>query len=264
MSRPASSCACWRNDSRTRRFRRFLSHAFRQCFLDIASPSLARSMPLFLDKTVNNLSRLLLALANTWPNASASGKRLALVNRYPGAELGAGLPFSWLGIRLSSSCRVLSDASVFVGYCGVMLCGQVSEQSGCQLRAPFRASPFEYQAPGFGCHACPEPMGSRSLQVAWLKCALHCRLTCSWSLKVEPRKVLLQELRSEASRHGQKVGGKRTWGGNFCQPSLKPVAASATMDSQEKRDPGLRLESLIRDPCNQRSPGNVVRTACEF
>jgi hypothetical protein len=84
MSRPPSSSACRRNDSRTRRFRRFRAEALRQCFLDMASPSLARSFPFSLDKTVNKLSRLLFALANTKEYEAASGKRCDLLKRYAG------------------------------------------------------------------------------------------------------------------------------------------------------------------------------------
>src|SRR5690606_4815965 len=121
MSSPASSSACWRNDSRTSRFKRFLSQAFRQCFLDIASPSLAWSIPFSLDKTVNSLSRLLLALANTRLNASAPGKRLALLKRWSRTATDPEPVFERPAIAPSSSRPVLSDAFVIVGYCGVML-----------------------------------------------------------------------------------------------------------------------------------------------
>lgn len=175
-SSPASVPAWRRNDSRTRRFTRFLSQALRQCFRDIASPSLAWSLPFSLDKTVNKLSRLLLALANTRLYASASGKRLALVNRYPGTVAGPGRDFDRFAIRLCSSGPVLSDAFVFVGCCGVM---PLTCRLRCQLRTPFRASPLEHQATGFRCHASAKPVGSRPFQVAWLECAFHCRLTCA-------------------------------------------------------------------------------------
>jgi hypothetical protein len=42
-----------------------------------------------------------------------------------------------------------------------------------QSRAPFRASPLEYETSRFGCHARAKPVGSRPFQVTWLERAFH-------------------------------------------------------------------------------------------
>ena len=82
-SRPASNACCWRNDSRIIRLMRFLPVALRQCFLEIARPSLAMLCLLRLHNTVKYSSRLRVARSNTRPKAAASSSRCCLVNRLP-------------------------------------------------------------------------------------------------------------------------------------------------------------------------------------
>ena len=60
----------------------FLVVAARQCFLDIARPSLPATPSFLLQRTVNHLSRLLAAFLKTRPYAAASSKRLSFRNRY--------------------------------------------------------------------------------------------------------------------------------------------------------------------------------------
>ena len=60
----------------------FLPVAARQCFLEIASPSLATPPSLSRHKTVNKRSLLREAFLNTRPKAAASSNRFALRNRY--------------------------------------------------------------------------------------------------------------------------------------------------------------------------------------
>lgn len=81
MSRPCSSAWCCLNDSLTIRFSVFLDVDLRQCFFEIASPSLACCPPLTRQRTVNQLSRLRLAFSNTRANAPAVSNRLCRRNR---------------------------------------------------------------------------------------------------------------------------------------------------------------------------------------
>ena len=81
MSRPAKSACRCRNDSLINLLIRFRPVARRQCFLEIARPSLGLLCSLRLHSTVNNLSRLRVAFSNTRPKAAASSNRLSLENR---------------------------------------------------------------------------------------------------------------------------------------------------------------------------------------
>jgi hypothetical protein len=82
MSRPASCCEWCRNDSRIILLMRFRAVALRQCFFEMARPSLAISSLLSRQSTVNNLSRLRVAFLNTRPKAAALSSRFVFWNRY--------------------------------------------------------------------------------------------------------------------------------------------------------------------------------------
>jgi len=81
MSRPCSSAWCCLNDSLTIRFKVFLDVDLRQCFFEIARPSLAGSPSFSRLSTVKHLSRLRFAFSNTRPNAAAVSNRLCRRNR---------------------------------------------------------------------------------------------------------------------------------------------------------------------------------------
>ena len=81
---------------------RFLADAWRQFFLEIASPKRATSLSLSLQSTVNHLSRLRVAFLKTRRNARAFNSRLALVNRY--SELPANVD------RLSAVVTIALEA----------------------------------------------------------------------------------------------------------------------------------------------------------
>ena len=82
MSRPANCSGCCRNDSRMTLLMRFRAVALRQCFFEMARPSLAISSSLCRQSTVNNLSRLRVAFLNTRPKAAALSKRFGFWNRH--------------------------------------------------------------------------------------------------------------------------------------------------------------------------------------
>ena len=80
-SSPASSAWCCRNDSRTTRLILFLPVAGRQFFFEIARPSLAASVSLPRQSTVNQRSRLRVAFLNTREYAAASRSRCSFWSR---------------------------------------------------------------------------------------------------------------------------------------------------------------------------------------
>jgi hypothetical protein len=162
ISRPASAIWCWRNDSRIMRFTRFLCVARRQCFLEIARPSLALSRLLGLYNTVNNLSRLRPAFANTRPKAAASSSRLSLVKRLPGQ-------------------LVLSVSGVVV---------TVTRRLRRQPCTAFGAPALDDKASGLGRHAGTESMRTSALQFAGLESAFHWLVT--WYLAGRNPAVLLE------------------------------------------------------------------------
>lgn len=159
MSSPASPPWWCRKDSRTTRFNRLRAVARRQCFLEIASPSLAYSLPLSLDSTVKKLSRLFLPFPNTRPNEAESDSRLVLLKR----KLGRPSP--------------VADAA--------FLCFVTSPRIGLailrrQLRAPLGAPALQDLLAGFGRHAGTEAVIAGALDSAGLECAFHRRLPL-WS-----------------------------------------------------------------------------------
>ena len=136
---------------------RFLVLALRQCFFEIAIPSRQVSSLLSRQSTVKNLSRLRVAFLNTRPKAAASSKRLVFRNRRL-------LPL----VRLEFCCVVVT----------------VAYGLWRQLRAAFCAAALEYEAPGFGGHACAETVGACALDFAGLKCAFH-----EYYLGLDPAKM---------------------------------------------------------------------------
>ena len=214
MSSPVSASACWRNDSRTSRFKRFLSQALRQCFLDIASPSLAWSMPLFLAKTVNKLSRLLLALANTWLNASAPGKRLALVNRRSRAATDPELMLDRLAVGLCSSRLVLSDAFVFVEYCGLIQ----ANRYGVSCARPLARRRLSTRRPAFVAMRARNPWVLARFKLPGWNVRFIVFDLCLKTPASSSERKFCWGCAASVSPLG-KVGGKGTCGGNSCQPS---------------------------------------------
>jgi len=144
------------------RFMRFLCVAGRQCFLEIARPSLGTFRSLRLYNTVNNLSRLRPAFSNTRPKAAASSSRLSFLNRLPGL--------------------------LFWSVCGVVV--TVTEVLRRQPCAALGAAPLDYKAPGLGRHAGTESMRTSALQFAWLESAFHWLVT--WYLAGRNPAVLLE------------------------------------------------------------------------
>ncbi len=147
MSSPSSLSGLFRKDSRTTLLMRFRVIALRQCFFEIARPSRATPSLLSRQSTVKNLSRLRRAFLNTRPKAAASSSRFVFWNRRP---LLLVSPVFWFVV-------------VTVAY-----------TLRRQLRAAFCAAALENESPGFGCHACTEPVGACALDFAGLECAFHC------------------------------------------------------------------------------------------
>ena len=127
-------------------FSRLRAVALRQCFFEIARPSLATESSFDRHSTVKNLSRLRVAFSNTRPNASASSSRLVFVNRLPWQLFN---PDFWLvAVTVADALRR-------------------------QLGAAFGAAALQHEAPGFGRHASTETVGACALDFAGLECAFH-------------------------------------------------------------------------------------------
>jgi len=155
---PRSAWWCL-NDSLTIRFIRFLAVAFRQCFLEIASPSLAPTQPLSLQSTVNHLSRLRFAFWNTRPKAAAVSNRSCLLNRR----------------------RAVGDSLRDVSCSNPVLLSPCCRPRGGlrrQLGAALGAAALENKTARLGRHTGAETMRACALQFARLIRTFHVPATC--------------------------------------------------------------------------------------
>jgi len=157
MSTPFSSAWCCLNDSLTMRFIVFLDVAFRQCFFETASPSLASCPSLSRQSTVNHLSRLRFAFSNTRPNAAALSNRLCRRNRNNALR-------DLLGSNPEGGCAA-SEAG-----------GRLRRQ----LRATLGAAALEHKAAGLCRHTGTEAMRACALQSAGLIRTFHVPATCGF------------------------------------------------------------------------------------
>lgn len=81
MSTLFKVCWCCLNDSLMTRFSRFRPTASRQCFLEMASPSLASPIGRLRHRTVNSLSWLRLGRSKTRPYSDAARSLCSVVKR---------------------------------------------------------------------------------------------------------------------------------------------------------------------------------------
>ena len=133
------------------RFIRFLPVARRQCFFEIASPSLATSRPFEQLITVKYLSRLRPRVRKTRENAAASSKRFSFRNRC------LGLP----GVARWSSAAMT----------GVLAVSR--EGLRRQLGAAFGAPALEDEAAGLRGHASTKSVRPGAFDLARLIGAFH-------------------------------------------------------------------------------------------
>jgi hypothetical protein len=145
-SSPDNRSCCWRKDSRMTLFIRLRAVARRQCFFEIARPSLAVAVSFCRHSTVNRLSRLRFALSNTRPKAAASSSRLSLRNRLLELLFNPGV------------ARVVATA------------GDALRR---QLGAALGAAALEDETPGLRRHAGTKTVVACTLDLAGLICAFH-------------------------------------------------------------------------------------------
>ncbi len=155
MSRPPNSAWCRLNDSLAIRLIKFLVVALRQCFFDIARPSLARTMPLSREITVNHLSRLRFAFSNTRPYAAAVNNRFSRRNRF-------------------ALLRALSFSNPGFGGAGLSP-GRVLRR---QFSAALGAAALQDETACLGRHTGAEAMRACALQFAGLIRTFHLPATC--------------------------------------------------------------------------------------
>jgi hypothetical protein len=127
-------------------FIRLRAVARRQCFFDIARPSLAVSLSFSRHNTVNRLSRLRVALSNTRLKAAASRSRFFFVNRL-------------LELLVNPGMVLVVETAVDV----------LRRQPG----AAFGAAALEDETPGLRRHAGTKTVVACTLDLAGLICAFH-------------------------------------------------------------------------------------------
>lgn len=132
------------------RFRRFLAVAWRQCFLETASPSRAVAVWFSRQSTVNHRSRLRTGFSKTRVKAAGLGRRFSLRKRY------RVLP----GVCSLSASAMTSALAVSAGL-------------RCQLGAALGPPPLEHESAGLRRHASPKTVRAGTLDLARLVSAFH-------------------------------------------------------------------------------------------